>query len=117
LGFKTPLHHEIAEQESRGVLESDILRYWSKIEANVVYDVGGYNGLYGLFYAKAHPEAQVTIFEPDFINHRQILENIRINSLLNCKVEKVAISDKEGKTPFSQGGGVQSRRLCKLGVV
>lgn len=109
LGFITSLHHAIAKAEHEGRIEKDILEHWLKIEGRVVYDIGGYNGLYGILYAKKYPQSSVTIFEPDAINYNQILHNIQLNGLTNCMVEKVAISDKEGTLQFSQGGRSKER--------
>jgi FkbM family methyltransferase len=104
LGFRTALHNEFAKLQSRGAGENDILERWLGSEANVVYDIGGYNGIYGIAYAKAYPNSKVKIFEPDAINYQQVKDNIRLNGLTNCTVEAVAISDKEGTLQFSQGG-------------
>ncbi|MBI5405858.1 FkbM family methyltransferase [Candidatus Kaiserbacteria bacterium] len=115
LSFSTLLHYQIAREESEGKIERDILEYWLKIKADVVYDIGGYNGIYGIAYAKKYPNSRVIIFEPDLINYNQILQNIKLNDLANCTVEKVAVSDTEGTILFSQGGRSKERIVEKGG--
>lgn len=104
LGFTTVLHHAIARNQSFGIYELKPLETWLKNEYGTVYDIGGYNGLYGLLYAKKYSNSQVVIFEPDEKNYAQIVHNIKLNQLKNCTVEMVAISDKEGYLFFSQNG-------------
>ncbi len=116
LGYNTPLHHHIAKQESKGRAEKKVLEYWLTIKAGVVYDIGGYNGVYGLLYAASYPDSRVTIFEPDAINYRQIADNIRLNRLSNCTAERVAISDTEGVVLFSQGGRTKERIVERGGT-
>ncbi len=70
----------------------------------MVYDIGGYNGIYGLLYAKSHPQAEVTIFEPDDINADHIDRNIELNGLKNCRLMRAAVTDHDGTVSFSQGG-------------
>lgn len=109
LGFLTPLHHDIARQESEKGIEKDVLEQWMQLPGSVVYDIGGYNGLFGIAYAAQYPHSRVTIFEPDQINFSQIQHNIRLNNLANCSVERVALSDTTGTVRFSQGGRSKER--------
>src|SRR5436309_283093 len=71
LYFHAPYHHARAKAFSLGQWdELSLLPLWieeSKKSA-LIFDVGGYNGIYGLFAAKANPSAKIFIFEPGTLN-------------------------------------------------
>jgi FkbM family methyltransferase len=104
LFFLTRQHYHFAKAEHDGEMEHDLLRKWLSLKGSVIYDIGGYNGIYGLLAAKAHPDAQVTIFEPDRTNARHVEINIRKNNLKNCTCVRAAVTDHDGFVSFSQGG-------------
>lgn len=106
LHFHTRYHQSIARQIHDNRVEPRLVDPWTRYapNANVVYDIGGFNGLYGLLAAKANPKAEVTIFEPDKTNCDHILENIRINNLTNCKLYQCIVMEKGGRARFSQHG-------------
>src|SRR5207248_2520113 len=53
----------------------------------VVYDVGGYEGLYTLFLSRAvRPHGRVVTFEPNPASHSRLLENLRLNQVDNVQV-------------------------------
>lgn len=106
LGFFTPYHQSIAKSQHNRAYEIPVMRVWlDQIDGKkVIYDLGGFNGLYGLLAAKKNPNARVAIFEPDHTNAEHIRANIRLNNLSNCTAEEAAVSDYTGTTIFSQGG-------------
>jgi FkbM family methyltransferase len=109
--FFTPYHQNIAQKFHDGEFEKTALLAWkehAKTSA-IIYDIGGYNGIFGLLAAKMNPNSTVVIFEPDEINARHIRENIKVNGLKNCTIEEVAISDKNGSAMFTQNGSTGSR--------
>lgn len=103
LGFLTPYHHLIAYGFSKGKQEPWMMLMWKKAAENkkVIYDIGGYNGIFGLVAAKANPSATVIIFEPSKINAEHITQNIKLNNLQNCSLRQIAVSDKKGIVSFS----------------
>ncbi|HZI33660.1 MAG TPA: FkbM family methyltransferase, partial [Candidatus Binatia bacterium] len=70
-------------------------------EGQTVYDVGGYEGVFTIFFAKAvGASGRVFTFEPNPINCRKIRENIQLNCLNNTQLIQLGL-----------GGG---RSNCKL---
>jgi FkbM family methyltransferase len=106
LGFFTPYHQAIAKQQHDQIYERQVMHLWMErvAEARTIYDLGGFNGLYGLLAAKKNPHAQVTIFEPDHVNAEHIRANIVLNKLGNCRTEEAAVAEHTGTATFSQGG-------------
>lgn len=104
LGFINKYHHSVALGFARGgTPESGFFPGFMNYKAKRIYDIGGYNGIYGLLAAKANPESEVLIFEPAEKNFRQIEHNIKLNGLRNCKVMKAAVTEKDGTVQFSDG--------------
>ncbi len=104
LSFDTPYHYLCANGYRKNPNADPILLSWKKTRAKRYYDIGGYNGIYGLLAAKAHPAAVIVIFEPDPINARQIRKNIAINDLTNCQIIEAAVTDKMGSVHFAAEG-------------
>ncbi len=106
LGFHTPYHQAIAKDQHDRNYERPVMDVWLKEipEKKVIYDIGGFNGLYGLLAAKLNPAARVVIFEPDRVNAEHIRNNIELNELTNCSAEEAAVADYSGTITFSQGG-------------
>ena len=114
--FFAPYHHRIAYFYHTGLFERSALSVWKDQakEANVIYDIGGFSGIYGLLAAKVNPNARILIFEPDVINAEHIRKNIKANGLSNCEVDEAAVSDVPGTARFSQGGS-SGERLSEWG--
>ena len=106
LSFFTPYHQSIAKSQHNRDYEKPVMQAWMReIDGKkIIYDVGGFNGLYGLLAAKKNPGAHVTIFEPDRVNAAHVRANILTNELKNCTIQEAAVSDYTGTTTFSQGG-------------
>jgi FkbM family methyltransferase len=111
LYFHAPYHHMRAKAFSEGDWdEIELLPEWVEEarKSRLVFDVGGYNGIYGLLAAKANPSAKVLIFEPDPINAEHIRQNVAKN-YVNCTIIEAAVSDDEGSVKFSGSGGTGSK--------
>ncbi|HRY52915.1 MAG TPA: FkbM family methyltransferase [Candidatus Portnoybacteria bacterium] len=108
LSFNHYYHHHKAWAIFKGRHEKDDLKLWkNKSKAKrVVFDIGGYNGIYGLISAVVNPQSVVYIFEPEPINCDCIKRNIELNGLKNVFLVQAAISDKSSKVLFDvhQGG-------------
>ncbi len=114
MSFTHPYYHMFARRLQAGKHESNTLVAWkrqSESGPQVVLDIGGYVGTYGLISAIANPESQVFIFEPDTTNFKQIEANIKLNGLTNASVVQMAVSDVVGKIffnniPGGEGGSI-----------
>ena len=78
------------------------------LTGRTVYDVGGYQGLFALFFAaKVGPTGRVICFEP--ITPSTILGNLALNGFSHAEVRAVALGAADGTaqflTPDGQTGG------------
>jgi FkbM family methyltransferase len=111
LSFHAPYHHARAKAFSLEQWdEIPLLPLWVEEakRSSLIFDVGGYNGIYGLLAAKANPNAKVYIFELSPINADHIRRNVRMNNV-HCTVVQAAVSDHDGMAKFSGDGGTGAR--------
>ncbi len=110
LCFLAPYHNSQARGASHGIIEPEFMGIWRlyATRSSRIYDIGGFNGIFGLTAAKTNPSAQVVIFEPDPINQKHIQKNIELNGLTNCTLERCAVSDFDGESTFSFDGTTYS---------
>ncbi len=111
LYYHAPYHHARAEAFAAGNWdETPLLPIWVEEakKSSLIFDVGGYNGIYGILAAKANPAAKIFIFEPDPINAEHIRRNLQKNNV-ECTLVEAAVSDHEGTAKFSGGGGTGSK--------
>ncbi|HEV2437949.1 MAG TPA: FkbM family methyltransferase [Verrucomicrobiae bacterium] len=67
-------------------------------EGQTVYDVGGYEGIFTLFFAKAvGPAGRVFTFEPNLVNCQKIRENLRLNHIANVHLLPLGLGSSQGK--------------------
>lgn len=106
IAFFTPYHHFIARNLYHKKDEYRYLCKWVEHckDKSLIYDVGGFTGIYGLAAAIANPSAQVVIFEPHPLSAALIRRNIQLNGLNNCRLEQCAISDFNGQMGFDMNG-------------
>ncbi|MDO8548065.1 MAG: FkbM family methyltransferase [bacterium] len=109
LGFITAYHHGVAREMGTDFHEDppEYFNEWvvDAKDANLIYDIGGYNGLYGIAAALANPHAAVTIFEPDSINAEQCRQNIKLNGVeARCSVSQIAVAGSTGVSTFAMRG-------------
>jgi FkbM family methyltransferase len=64
-----------------------------------VYDVGGYEGVFTLFFSKSvGPSGRVFTFEPNPANCQKIQDNIRLNRLNNVQLIQLGLGASQGKS-------------------
>jgi FkbM family methyltransferase len=63
-------------------------------ENKVIYDVGSFEGVLTLFFARTAKD--VIAYEPNPRNYARCLENVRLNDLTNVKVLNRGVSDRAG---------------------
>jgi FkbM family methyltransferase len=86
LGFLPGIAHpETAETRFLQTLNFD---------GKTVYDIGGFQGIMTLFFAKT--AAQVITFEANPANAARINENAQLNGFANVRVLNLAVGDREG---------------------
>ena len=61
-----------------------------------VYDIGGYEGIFTLFFARKVGEHGVVItFEPNPLSYRKIIDNVKVNQFDNVKVFNLAVGARK----------------------
>jgi FkbM family methyltransferase len=69
-----------------------------KLGGQTVFDVGGYEGIFTLFFARrVGTNGQVVTFEPNPRNFEKIAENVRLNGFANVKVRQIALGAAPGR--------------------
>ena len=68
--------------------------FWSNFDFKdlVVYDVGAFQGLLTLFFARQ--ARTVVSYEPNTSNHARLIENLRLNSVGNVIVRKLGVGSE-----------------------
>ncbi len=67
------------------------------IRGKTVFDVGAYQGIYTLFFARAvGSTGRVVAFEPNPINYAAIMDNIELNGFTGVTVKAMALADRRG---------------------
>ncbi|MEO7197684.1 MAG: FkbM family methyltransferase [Solirubrobacterales bacterium] len=91
-------------------LEDEFLRSL-ELERQTVYDVGAFQGIFTLFFArKVGPEGHVVAFEPYPINYQRVVENVGINHLDNVTIRHVGVGRVTGELEFvAPIGGLAGR--------
>lgn len=80
-----------------GNWEKESLKIWAHLskKSKVIIDVGANTGVYSLLAKNNNAQATVIAVEPVDINYAFLMDNIKQNQF-DIKVEKIALSDKEG---------------------
>ncbi len=119
LAWLLPYQHLYAYQESRGMHEPTLLLKWKKEaeHAQVIFDCGGYNGMYGLLAAAANPSAKVYIFEPSPGAAENIQKNIAINNFSNIIFVPKAVGGTVGTQTFTNDGAGSAGALSNKGTI
>ena len=67
----------------------------------IVYDIGGYEGIYTIFFAKSvGSEGKVYVFEPNPLNYEIILKNLNLNDITNVELNQMAIGESHRSSQF-----------------
>ncbi|MCL4498692.1 MAG: FkbM family methyltransferase [Chloroflexi bacterium] len=66
------------------------------VRGQTIYDIGGFEGLFSMFFARAVGEnGRVITFEPNPINYRKLETNIALNRLGNIELYQVGLGRTE----------------------
>ena len=64
-------------------------------EGETVFDVGGYEGVFALFFARRiGSSGRLVTFEPNPQNYARIVENVKLNGFANVDVRPLALSER-----------------------
>lgn len=84
-----------------------------ELEGKTVFDIGGWEGVFTLFFARRVGEKGAVItFEPNPDNYQRILENVRLNHFSNVQLRPFAIAEEPGETSL-----VLERHLTGTGTL
>jgi FkbM family methyltransferase len=84
------------------------------LEGQTVFDVGGWEGVYTLFFARSvGPRGAVVTFEPNPANRQRIGENLALNRIANVTLRPVALGDQSGVATLLVSEGIAGEgHLC-----
>lgn len=72
-----------------------------ELSGQTVYDVGGDQGIYTLFFAdRVGPEGRVYTFEPNPLSYRRIVANVELNGFKNVEVRPIGLGEKKDRLSF-----------------
>lgn len=78
-------------QEERFLINLDL-------KDQTIYDIGGYEGVFTLFFARAVGEGgRVITFEPNTENFKKIVENVKLNKFDNVKIIPIGLGKNREK--------------------
>jgi FkbM family methyltransferase len=68
-----------------------------QLAGKTVYDVGGYEGVFSLFFARSvGPAGRLVTFEPNPYNYAKIVANVALNGFTNVDVRQIALGAAPG---------------------
>jgi len=71
------------------------------LEGQTIYDVGGDQGIYTVFFArKVGDNGRVITFEPNPESYRRIVANAELNQFRNVDVRPIGLGPQKGKLTF-----------------
>lgn len=72
------------------------------LRGKVVYDIGGDQGIYTLFFARkvGAEQGRVITFEPNPSSYEQILANVELNKFQHVNVRNIGLGEHKGKLTF-----------------
>jgi len=77
--------------------EEEVFLTNHNFKGKTIYDIGGYIGIYSIFFADAVKEnGKVITFEPNPTNFREIAFNLKINKFKNVRVFHLGIGKERG---------------------
>jgi FkbM family methyltransferase len=66
-----------------------------ELKGRTVYDIGGHEGVFALFFARAvGPEGRVIVFEPNPRSAARLLENVALNGFTNVELHTIALGKR-----------------------
>lgn len=105
----------IASAPERVEEESFLLNL--KLDGQTIYDVGGDQGIYTLFFAsRVGDNGKVVTFEPNPESYRRIIMNVRLNEFQNVDVRPIGLGEKKDKLTFVFPDGEPARGSADRGI-
>jgi FkbM family methyltransferase len=96
--------------EERWLLNQD----W---RGQVVFDVGAWEGVFALFFARAvGPAGAVVAFEPHPRHFRRLVENLTLNSFAHARALPIALGARDAVAPFAPDAVAGHSRLVTKGA-
>ncbi|GAF79068.1 unnamed protein product [marine sediment metagenome] len=93
LGFISPIRR--LTEEEKFLMDLDL-------SGQTVYDIGGYEGAFTIFFARAvGKNGRVITFEPHPDNAKKITENVRLNKFDNVGVRRIGLGKRRGKATLA----------------
>jgi FkbM family methyltransferase len=87
------------------------------LEGQTVYDVGGDQGIYTVFFArKVGGHGRVITFEPNPESYRRIVANVELNQFKNVDVRPIGLGAQKGKLTFVFPEGEPARGSADAGI-
>ncbi len=87
---------------STEMLREEIFIETLDLTGKTIYDIGGDQGIYTLFFArKVGEQGKVFTFEPNPVSHSHIVTNVELNNFKHVDVRNVALGDTAGKLAFA----------------
>jgi FkbM family methyltransferase len=87
------------------------------LDGDTVYDVGGYEGIFTLFFARrVGPLGQVVTFEPNPRSFQRISENVRLNGFANVRIRQVALGAAPGRATLVFPADETARGSLEAGI-
>jgi FkbM family methyltransferase len=66
-----------------------------ELRGRTVYDIGGHEGVFSLFFARAvGPEGRVVVFEPNPRSAARLVENVALNGFANVELHTIALGSR-----------------------
>lgn len=88
-----------------------------ELKDKTIYDIGGYQGIFTIFFARAAGKiGKVITFEPNPNNYRRIIENVKLNNFDNVKVLQVGLGEKKEKTTLAFIGSELATGSAQEGI-
>ena len=86
-----------------------------KLDGVTVFDVGGFQGLLTMFFARR--AKQVVVFEPNPSSRKRLLENLALNQFRNVVVRPVGVGETAGELelvfdPLMPGGASANSKVA-----
>jgi FkbM family methyltransferase len=87
------------------------------LDGQTVFDVGGDQGIYTLFFAsRVGDKGTVVTFEPNPESHRRIVANVELNQFRNVDVRPIGLGAGKGKLTFVFPEGEPARGSADAGI-
>ena len=102
-GYRMKIDWKKNRSFAYGTYEPEVVRTISRVVSAgmTALDIGAHSGFFTLLLAKVvGPKGRVVAFEPLPANFRMLQENVRLNSLMNVRLEKQGVHSNSGQLTF-----------------